>query len=62
MKNPIGDLIYMFFMIIFLLVVVYISSFAYQKKYLPVRLSKLQYSNYKSHQNLSDVHQTREEN
>ena len=36
MKNPFGDLIFMFFMIIFILLIVYISVFAYQKKYNPI--------------------------
>ena len=54
MKNPFSDLIFMFFIIIFLLLAVYISYFGYEKKYLPTRLSNFQYSTYKTHNNLPE--------
>ena len=54
MRNPFNDLIFMFFIIVFLLLILYISLFAYQKKYYPLRLSNFQYSTYKSHKNLPE--------
>ena len=54
MKNPFNDLIFMFFIIVILLLVLYISSFAYQKKYYPINLSNFQYSSYKSHKDLPE--------
>ena len=44
----------MFLLIIFLILITYISSFAYENKYYPITLSKFQYSTYKTHQDLPE--------
>ena len=54
MRNPFNDLIFMFFIIVFLLLILYISLFAYQKKYYPLRISNFEYSTYKSHKNVPE--------
>lgn len=54
MRNPFEDMIVMFLLIVFLIMITYIASFAYEKKYYPITLSKFQYSTYKTHQDLPE--------